>query len=469
WLHESFATYYSKQFMHKIEGESQYEWTKHAEAVQAINADRNDRFPIANSHAGSARVYPKGSFVLDMLRYVVGDSVFKRTITHYLTKHAYSNVTNHDFMMAFMETAGLNLDWFFNQWVFHAGYPNYQVSYEKQAGKLAFFIKQTQRVDNLQDYFQMPVAFEAHFTDGSTTSTTAWLSHGADTVYLNAPAGKKLEYTLFDPGYNIIKTVEFNRSYDELAAQALKAPHMIDRYEALTELRTTGIEIKRTLLNQVLNKGDYSEITIEVLQQLAKDSTPATWQLFGKALQSPDVFVRRTALDNLETIPAQLVPQAEKMLADSSYVNIEIALRKLCKQFPEKSAAYLAQVKNIKGQSDNVRIAWLELSTNIPGADSAKIQPYYHELVNYAGNSYEFRTRIKAMDALSRLNYCDSQLIYNLFNAVLYTNGRLSNPAANVLRAALKTPANLQLAKQVLEVNKWTDWQHKALEGYLKN
>ena len=82
WLHESFATYYSKQFMHSMYGEAAYQWAKRGEANQSINAEKNDRFPIAHTHGGTARVYPKGSFVIDMLRYVVGDSVYKRSITH---------------------------------------------------------------------------------------------------------------------------------------------------------------------------------------------------------------------------------------------------------------------------------------------------------------------------------------------------------------------------------------------------
>ncbi|MBL0310702.1 MAG: M1 family metallopeptidase [Bacteroidetes bacterium] len=132
WLHESFATYYAKQFTRTVNGEDSYQWGKRGEANASIAADKKDRFPVAHSQGGSARHYPKGSSVIDMIRYVVGDSVFRRSIANYLKEHAYDNVSNHDFMMTFLRTAGINLDWFFDQWVYRAGVPNYSVSYERQ-------------------------------------------------------------------------------------------------------------------------------------------------------------------------------------------------------------------------------------------------------------------------------------------------------------------------------------------------
>jgi hypothetical protein len=446
-------------------GEDWYETNKRGEANAAINADKADRFPVASSHGGSARHYPKGSFVIDMLRYVVGDSVFKRCIAGYLKKHAYSNVDNHDFMMAFMENAGVNLDWFFDQWVFRAGFPSYDVRYERQADRVVFYVNQTQKTDALTGYFKMPVIFEAHFKDGSSTKTRAWISHASDTVIVSAPPGLVLDFALFDPASNILKTVSFKKGFDELSAQAEKAKNMIDRYDALVALRDTNIEKKRALLIRLFNKNNFNYIQTEIIQQLAKDRNNESVDLFKRALHDKDFVVRRAVIDNLEDFPGAIMPDAEKLLQDSSYNTVENTLRKLCKTNPAKADVYLSQVKDLYGLYDNVRLTWLEIKTK---TDSAHAALYTAPLAQYASDKYEFRTRLKAIEILDRLSYCDSTVVKDLFNAALYTNTRLSGPAVKTLKTFLKKPENLQLAMHFYNNGKWAFWQKTVLEGILK-
>lgn len=467
WLHESFATYYSKQFMRHTFGEDQYQWSHRGEQNAAINADKADRFPIGHSHGGSPRVYPKGSSVIDMIRYVVGDSVYKRCITNYLKKHAYDNVNNHDFMFAFMETAGVNLDWFFDEWVFRSGYPIYDISYKREASAVTFYVNQTQKTDALTGNFKMPIVFEVHFKDGSSSTKRAWINGPSDTVSVSAPAGKEIDYTLFDPASNIIKTINFKRSFEELAAQAEKATNMIDRYDAIVALRETVLDKKRDVLIRVFNKGNYNAIQNEIIAQLAKDKNAASIEVFKTALHKGDFTTRRAVVENLEEIPENLLSDVEKLLQDTSYITIETTLRKLCKQYPAKAKGYLDQVKNVKGVADNVRITWLELTGSGPFASADSVKSL-KQLAEYASNRYEFRTRIRAAEAIARVNYCDEEVIKNLFNATLYTNTRLANPAGTTLKGLLKKPENMQLAKSIYARGTWKDWEKKILEGYLK-
>ena len=467
WLHESFATYYSKQFMHSVMGEDYYQWAKRQEAWQALNADRNDRYPVAHSMGGSARHYPKGSHVLDMLRYVVGDSVFRRSITGYLKKHAYANVSSNDFMQAFMEHAGVNLDWFFDEWVYRAGFPEYEVQYERQNDNVVFYVNQTQATDNLTGCFKMPLVFEVYFKDGSSSAKRVWLSHAGDTVYVSAPAGKEVEYTLFDPGANVLKVVEFKKSFEELSAQVLKAKNMIDRYDALVSLGYYDADKKRDLLLKVYDKETFNQMRVSVIGQLAKDRDSVTIALLKRAATDKDHLVRRAVIDDLNEYPEQLLPVLEKLLTDSSYVNIENVLRKLCRQYPDKKQTYLDAVKSIKGVNNNVRIAWLEINCK-ENTDNPQLSAWRKELAGYTSNRYEFRTRNKAAEAIERLKYCDEDVIKNLFNACLSANGRLANPSSRVLKALLKDPANYDTAKAIYNLNVWKDWQRVILEAQFK-
>lgn len=468
WLHESFATYYAKQFLRVTFGEDYYEAGKRGEANSAIYADKQDRYPVAHTHGGSNRHYPKGSFVIDMLRYTVGDSVYRKCITNYLKKHAYANVHNHDFMMAFMETAGVNLDWFFDQWVYRSGVPNYVVNYERLDNRVAFYINQTHKVDDLTGYFKMPVVVEVHFKDGKSASVTQWISHEKDTIYVPISPTQQIAYTLFDPASNILKTVSFSKSIEELQAQALGAKHMLDRYDALIAMQGIDVDTKRDFLITMFDKNNYNSIQTEIISQLSKDSSGATIALFRKALHDKDFLVRRAVIDNVGNIPQQLLSDVEPLLTDTSYVTIETALRKLVRQYPANAERYLAQVKDVIGINNNVRIAYLELSLKQAASidlNSAAVD----ELTDYTSNQYEFRTRIKALDAAERLGYANEKLFQNLLNASLYTNNRINGPASRTLKNLIaKSPENAKLANDAFIIGVWTE-REKAILTKLLN
>lgn len=467
WLHESFATYYAKAFTRTIQGEDSYQWGKRGEANASIAADNKDRYPVAHSQGGSSRHYPKGSFVIDMIRYVVGDSVFKRSVGNYLKKHAYANVSNHDFMLTFLNSAGINLDWFFDQWIYRAGYPNYVVTYERQKDRVAFFVKQTHKVDELTGYFKMPVVFEVYFKDGSSSTKKAWIGRASDTVYVSAPNESAVDYALFDPGSHVLKTIEFKKSFEELSAQALNAKNFIDRYDAIVALKETNLDTKRDLLMKVFAKETFHPIRNEIIAQLSRDNSMAAQSLFKRALHDKDHLVRRAVVDNLETFPDAIGSDVEALLTDSSYVTIENTLRKLAKLYPAKTQEYLAKTKGVMGHNNNVRILWLEISANSAATADEK-EASKKKLVEYCSNRYEFRTRGRAMEAIERLGYCDDALIMNLFNAALYTNTRLSGPATKTLKTLFQKRENLEMAKLDFQSATWKDWEKKIIGDLLK-
>lgn len=90
-----------------------------------------DTLSISNLFAGS-RVYSKGSAVLHMLRYVLGDTAFRATLQGYLTDPAltYGTAVTDDLQRVAEDVSGQSLEAFFRQWVTEGtGYPVYAVSY----------------------------------------------------------------------------------------------------------------------------------------------------------------------------------------------------------------------------------------------------------------------------------------------------------------------------------------------------
>ncbi|MBS1625755.1 MAG: hypothetical protein JST83_17150 [Bacteroidetes bacterium] len=458
WLHESFATYYSKVFLRHIYGEDHYQMAMRGEMLQAIHADNENRYPVAHSHAGTARHYPKGSFVIGMLRYVVGDEIYHRSIVNYLHKHAHGNVDTHDFYRTFMETAGINLDWFFDEWIYHSGVPGFSMKYEAKADQTAFYIEQTHHTDSLIHYFRMPVVIEVDYTDHTRDSIRSWVSSRYDTISIPNKTGKKIAYTIFDPGANVMKTMHLEHPYPELLAQATSARNMIDRYDAVQALRDTALDRKRNDLVKIFNTEKSHYIRSEVVYQLRGDSTAEGMAIIRQAVADPDWNVHRTVAERLHTIRPEVLTAYEKLLTDTSYYTVEMALRKLVKQYPANKNRYLATVKHLHGLSENVRITYLELK----GADSINVVK--DELVRYTSQSYEFRTRVKAMEALERLGYSDDALIRNMTDAILNPNSRLAGPAERVLAKLFKKEGVKDQFKKYYHSQTWQDWQMDRLE-----
>ena len=138
----------------------------------------------------------------------------------------------------------------------------------------------------------------------------------------------------------------------------------------------------------------------------------------------------KSTVTNTKTIPSSLLPDYEPMLTDSSYITIATALEKLCAAYPANTARYLATTKGIEGTNGrNVLIKWLEISLT-EKEDNNRMK----ELVGYTSGSYEFVTRTNAMGALRRLNHCDAQMLANILNACLSSNGRLSGVAVETIK-----------------------------------
>ncbi len=430
WLQESFATHYQKHFERSVFGEDHFQWNRRNELNSVLAAAKNNSNPIRHTKAGSARIYPKGSLVLDMLRYVLGDEQYQKAVTHYLKKHAYENVDANDFNRAFLESLGVNLNWFFDQWILRGGEPKYTVSYEdvtKNNNRYTEIkVEQTHDVDDVVKLFRIPIVFQVFYKDGTSNEVKEWIEKQSHTVSIPNEKNKDIDFVLFDPNYQIIKTVAFKKSFEELKSQAVKAPNMIDRYDALKEIASESFENKKDFLIELFKKETFHANRTEISKQLAENADKLDVKTIQLLLNDKHARVRQSVVENIETITSKYLPAFEKLLADSSYYVVEKTLSKLAEQYPAQLQRYLDFTKNDIGTGSSVKVKWLELATQIDR------QNHIDELVKMSSAQYEFRTRSNAFEALKKLNYLDDALISNLFNALVHFNTRLNAPAKKV-------------------------------------
>jgi aminopeptidase N len=128
WLSEGFATYFTLLFIEHAYGRDEFvrglEGSR--QTVRAF-AEKNPGYTIVHRNlrrmedVTSSHTYQKGSWILHMLRGVVGDEAFQRGIRSYYQRHFNGNATTADFRRAMEEAAGRELGWFFDQWLYKPG------------------------------------------------------------------------------------------------------------------------------------------------------------------------------------------------------------------------------------------------------------------------------------------------------------------------------------------------------------
>ena len=162
WLNEGFATYLSRFYM-----ETKYPASAIANR-QAVLANityttggsvKVDDTTSLNRIFNNQLTYNKGSYLVQMLRFKLGDAAFYQGLRSYLNDpaHAYGFVRTPDLQHHMEQASGQNLTNFFNQWYAGQGYPSYHVEWS-QLGSASVKINMSQVTsDPSVSFFEMPV------------------------------------------------------------------------------------------------------------------------------------------------------------------------------------------------------------------------------------------------------------------------------------------------------------------------
>jgi aminopeptidase N len=465
WMQESFATFYPKLFFKDLEGEDAYQWALRSEYNAALAQSLKDNFPVRHTKGGTVRNYPKGSAVLSMLRYQLGEENFRRFIQHYLAENGYKNVEAWDFQKALKDKIGLNYDWFFDQYIHRGGEPHYKVSYKVADGNMVFKIAQVQKTDGHIRLFKMPVDFALYYKDGSVDRKTIWVMDlEKQEITIPVKAGAEVEFALFDEESKVMKKVEIKKTPAELRAQAEKAKYMIDRYDAIAAMEKISVKDKLEFFQKRFATEKHFAIRAEIARQLANQKTLISW--YDNILKDPKSEVKNSFIAATENA-FDYKSVFEVLLKDSSNVVVENALDKLIadkKIHINDKLKYLDNLNELYGQNNNVRVKVLEYTLLLNVGDKAKAE---NDLAMLCGPNYEFRTRVSAAKALGRLKVMNSEIAANMLDAVLAYNARLSGPTVDVLIELMKNK-DYDLVLQT-EINKLSAEKQATVKQLINN
>ncbi|MFD2569721.1 M1 family aminopeptidase [Spirosoma soli] len=210
WLNEGFASYGEAVYAESVSSLTGYKTTMNAFMTRALNARGSIYVQDISNFANifnSNRSYAKGATVLHMLRGVVGDSLFFRTLRIYTATPAlaYGTAVTEDFQAVAQKVSGQNLDYFFKQWIYGEGYPTYRVTMTGGNNSATVRLEQRNTIASNPGSFTMPVQIRVQSAAGDTTVTV--FNDRADQTF-NLPARGVVSGVVIDPNNWILKTVE---------------------------------------------------------------------------------------------------------------------------------------------------------------------------------------------------------------------------------------------------------------------
>ena len=333
WLNEGFATFLSRKYREYKFGIDEGEYIRYREMMSYYGADKRWHRPTVQHYyyypmdLFDGHVYAKGSLIINMIHDFLGDEAFSRAIKYYTKLNQYKNVETQDLKKAIEEITGQNLDWFFKQWVYEPGYPEYEVkwSYNQRNRSIQLNVEQKQDL-NKTGLFKMPVDIrideELH---------TIWIDK--QQVVFELPVDNKPQMVIFNAGMRIPCKVDFNKSISEWIIQLENGPHILDRIAAINVLKNKN---GRRNVENALLKSIESDSFWGVRQQAVYGLKNLKPKKYSKELmelsENQDNRVRRaiwSALRNYKNnIPVSNFLQ-EIISTDLKYYSVSDAFRAL--------------------------------------------------------------------------------------------------------------------------------------------
>jgi aminopeptidase N len=209
WLNEGFATYSEAAYYEETQGFTTYQNVMGVEmsnAKDAIGSVYVEDISTVRSIFNNNRSYAKGATILHMLRGIVGKDTFYDILKRYANdiNLGYDVAVTEDFQAIAEEVTGLDLNYFFQQWIYGENYPVYDVVWGYSPiseNKYNVTVRVEQESNTSPKFFTMPV--ELQFTGITDTVLTIW--NDAQIQQYNFVLDFEPAQMLFDPDEWILK------------------------------------------------------------------------------------------------------------------------------------------------------------------------------------------------------------------------------------------------------------------------
>jgi aminopeptidase N len=371
WLHEGLAQFMPGQYWGVKQGAHAEQDFYLEEYRQYLARDARRRAPLAAYN--SSVVYPKGALVMQMLKQHLGPERFWAAINRFLTRHAYGSATTDDLRQAVLHATGESLPWFWSQWMYQAGHPEFQVAaaYDSTARALTLTVRQTQIDTATPDtggvrvstpaVFHAPVAVRVGTSEGDIVAHAVIAAREQTVRIENVPEPPTM--VVFDDENAVLKTLTFHQPTPWLANLLHRHPNLWNRSWAIGQLASRkGDTLAGAALAHAAASADYDLTRAEAAAALARFPADQALPALETATADTSARVRKAAVETLGRLgDARGADAVQRAWADDASDQVRAAaLTAVVRLVPEASREAIAtglRTKSYREAIQNAAIA----------------------------------------------------------------------------------------------------------------
>jgi len=303
WLNESFATYYETLYAGHRHGPDQLLYELFERQRSLLNRSGDTRPIVRRNYASpddmfNHLTYPKGSWVLHMLRAQLGAELYRECIRIYVERHRLGSVVTEDLNRVLEEQTGRSWDRFFDQWIYHGGYPELEATYAwdeiNQAARIS--ISQKQKLSDEVLLFHLPLKVRFKAKD-FTVDQPILVDEQQEDFKISLPG--KPDIVRLDPDLNILARIRFPLPRPMIEAQLGELDDMTGRLLAIEHLTKRRDHRSVALLRKSLQTDPFYGVRIKASQSLRSIHSGEALEALLASLDQTDARVRLQVVRDL--------------------------------------------------------------------------------------------------------------------------------------------------------------------------
>jgi aminopeptidase N len=305
WLNEGFATYYALLYDEHKDGRDEMLYGLYRNKHGIVSDGKTCEIPIIHRTYDSPREqfnwhrnYAKGAWVVHMLRSQLGPELYRKCIKTYMERYALGTVVTENLNAVIEELTGRSFDRFFDEWIFHAGHPVLDVSYEwMQKEKLArFSVKQTQETDDKVLLFHFPTKVR-FIVGGESIDHDIFIEKDKHDFYF--PLDSEPNIVRFDPEYSVLADIKFKKPKEMLYSQLENQRDVVGRLLAIEGLKKKDDKKTIEKLKDALNNDPFYGVRKLASTALQKIHSDEAFEALADSLNQSDARVRKQVVKDI--------------------------------------------------------------------------------------------------------------------------------------------------------------------------
>lgn len=292
WLNEGWGTQMQNEWNRHDKGDEEYLYDQYGKQQSYFNEDK-DRYrrPIVKnewergSDVFDAHLYPGAAWRYYMLKHLVGEDRWWKILGEWMTRFSFKSAYTHDLESLFTEMTGDDYGWFFQQWLYQAGYPEckIKVSHDSDLGHVQVRIEQTQTSDDgmTPEVFRFPLTVEFVSDNGERNRYTVQVNERVHGFYY--PVKDKPKQVIIDPDYATLMDWKIEKPEPMWIEQLLNGMNTIQKIKAAQALGVKTTPKALESLGKALLEDEFWGTQVQIAKVLGSLKSEASLKQLLKA------------------------------------------------------------------------------------------------------------------------------------------------------------------------------------------